>query len=129
MASFFAAAGLAEAAWQLYVLLCWTALFLVVAATVAALRLRSRIMAIVALALLVAMSLYLTPWNAFDPFPPEAYEDPDVVLWAPRFRRVGMAWVVVSVAAIPLLALAWFIARKRAAFRQEPGSVGQAPRN
>ena len=91
-----AAAGPAEAAWLFGMLLmnaCLVAICLV--AGLAAI-VRSRVMAVIALVLLIAFCIFFQPWYCFAPFEAEAYADPDVVSAAGEFQFVGAFWVVTS---------------------------------
>src|SRR5262249_22696941 len=89
MASYLiAAAGLAEAAWALTMLLMMGGLALVSGMAVVGLALRSRPTTLASVALFCLFTLCFQPWHCFAPFEPGAYEDPDVVGAAEDFRNV-----------------------------------------
>lgn len=92
-----AAAGIAEAAWTLALILIGSGLLLTGIMALVAAAWPSRGLVVAAVGLLVVGSLYFEVWRCFTPFEAVAYEDPDVVSAAASFRAVGVAWVVTCV--------------------------------
>lgn len=72
-----------------------------------AILMRSRKVAISAIAMLVLFTAFFPPWNCFAPFAPNAYNDPDVVSAADGFRMIGIWWVLTSVFVLASVIVAW----------------------
>lgn len=105
----FAAAGIAEAAWALVMILMWGGLFVICIVGFSALIMASRTLAITAMVLLVAFTVFFQPWYCFIPFEPDSYKDPDVASAADEFRAVGFGWVATTVFVPVISLIAWFI--------------------
>jgi hypothetical protein len=124
MIATFAAAGLAEAAWAMEAGLILLAMGVVGLASLVALLLRSRNLAVVGAVLCLLATLFFEPWHCFAPFDEAAYADPDVRSAAGMFRNVGVVWVVTCAAVVGVLLFAFLAPRGRppgpAAFPEGP---------
>jgi hypothetical protein len=127
MASIFAAAGLAEAAWATAACVMSLALAVVGVVIVFAFALRSQGVAVFAAVLLLLATLVFQPWQCFSPFEEAAYADPDVRSAAETFRVVGVAWVVSCVAAIACLLFVFLFPKKDPRANTTPGGAEGAP--
>jgi hypothetical protein len=112
MTGFFAAAGVAEAAWAAEACILLLALAAVGVVALFALALRSQSLAVVAAVLLLCATLFFRPWNCFWPFEEAAYADPDVRSAAGMFQTVGVVWVVTCVAVLGSLLVAFLFPAK-----------------
>lgn len=63
--------------------------------------------AIAALVLFSIFSVFFRPWYCFTPFDADAYDDPDVVSAAEKFRIVGITWILTSLFVLVSLVTAW----------------------
>jgi hypothetical protein len=102
-----AAAGLAEAAWMMALMLMGGGLFVICIIALFALTLASKKMAIAAIIMLGLFTLFFQPWYCFTPFGTEAYDDPDVVSAAVEFRVVGTGWILTTLFVLIAAAVVW----------------------
>lgn len=119
-----AAAGLAEAAWAIAILLMWGALIVIGIVAIIGLTVRPPIAAVAALILFGLFTEYFEPWLCFAPFPAKAHDDPDVAGAAEGFRRVGLGWVFTGLFVIICLIVSLF---RRPRARLDLHEIGTQP--
>jgi hypothetical protein len=112
-----ASAGLAEAAWLFDSILLTGGLLIIATVGGIGLRMRSRVVASAAAALLALFTFYFEPWYLFEPFETAAYSDPDVAYAAWRFRALGIGWVITTLLVLVSVVTAW----RRPLDAEEPG--------
>ncbi len=108
-----AAAGLAEYAWMMDMVLMMGAMIVVAILALTALATWSRKLALAAIAILFLFAIFFQPWYCFAPFDLKDYDDPDVESAAGSFRTLGFLWIATSVFAITSLVIIWFNTRRR----------------
>jgi len=86
-------AGLAEAAIAQALAVSWVAMFVIAVVTVCAWLRTSVGLVIVAILLMVAFSLFIQPWWAFENFN-AVHSDPDARYWQSRVNAMAIAWVI-----------------------------------
>lgn len=107
-----AAAGLAEAAWMMAMMLMGGGMLVICFVAILTLETASRKLAVTSVVLLIAFTLFFQPWYCFVPFKADAYDDPDVVSAAEDFRIVGIAWVLTSLFVLVSSTIAWLKKRR-----------------
>lgn len=115
MGIFFAAAGLAEAAWAFDLIICWAGLFFIASIIIVACIRKSWKLSLTAVILLLLFSLLFSPWMAFEPIRPDSdgVFDSDVVDWSDGFQKMAYFWCVESVVAIALLPIIFVLEKRR----------------
>jgi hypothetical protein len=118
-----AAAGLAEAAWMMEMLVMGGTFLVIGLLALFALCWRSHKLSEASVMLLGIVTLIFQPWYCFRPFDEEYYSDTDVVQAANGFQVVGILWILTLVFVFASAVVTWLTRRRTSAHESAKSSA------